>query len=120
LILHHAAGDVPGADKVRTLVKDIADLREGKIRAGLKQIHAETQVIKLNNISLAELNQIRPLCIQALDDFRALSTDASAAPRQSSSSSSSSPSQSQSQPEPSQPESQDEAPAPTRPLRRFR
>ena len=45
---------------------------EGKIRAGLKQIHAETQVIKLNNICLGELNQIRPLCIEALDEFRAL------------------------------------------------
>lgn len=73
LILNNCGSDIASAAQIRTLVKDIADLRQGKIRQGLKQIQAETNVLKLNKISLGELNEVRQLCLQALLDFNTLS-----------------------------------------------
>ena len=46
------------AKRVRNLLKDIADVRSNKIKQGLEQIPTAA-IIKLNNISQTELNEIR-------------------------------------------------------------
>lgn len=71
LILTHASDDVPGADKVRTLIADITDVRACKIRAVLEELTTET-VFKLNNISAMELNTIRSFSLGSLDTFKQL------------------------------------------------
>lgn len=74
LILDNAEDDVENADTVRDLLRDIVDIRASKIRAGLLRIEAGTDAIKLNNISAMELNTIRAVCLEIMDQFRRLST----------------------------------------------
>lgn len=73
LLLQHGHEDVPSADKVRTLLHDIHDVRQNKLRRTLRQISAKSSVLKFSNIAAMELNAMRPLCVQAMDNFRVLS-----------------------------------------------
>lgn len=73
LILENAASDVPKSELIRSTLLDIADIRNSKIKTGLKKIQGGLQMLKLNNISSSEMNEIRPLCLEALNCFRSVS-----------------------------------------------
>ncbi|KAI6650223.1 hypothetical protein LOD99_6140 [Oopsacas minuta] len=64
ILLNHASDDIPQAEEIRTLIKDIWDMRMSKLRRSIsimiKEQHVHAQV---KNISYMELFCIRPhLC----------------------------------------------------------
>jgi len=74
ILLKHASDDIPNAERIRTLIADIIDVRACKIRSGLQNIESGiNSAIKLNNISAMELNSIRTFTLKALNDFQTLS-----------------------------------------------
>lgn len=78
LILNNAADDVPRADEVRTLVKDVWDMRQAKLRKGVDQMIAQQESFaKLDHLTLMELNCIRPFLTEALDHLHLLHSHAS-------------------------------------------
>ncbi|CAI8016187.1 DNA replication complex GINS protein PSF2 [Geodia barretti] len=73
LVLNNAAEDVPKADEVRTLVKDIWDLRQAKLKKGVDQMISQQETFaKLDNLTLMEMNCIRPFLTAALDHLHLL------------------------------------------------
>jgi len=74
-LLDSASDDISQADKVRTLLEDIWSRRAAKIRKGLLSITANSHALKLNNLSAMEINGIRSLATQALQQFYTLSTN---------------------------------------------
>lgn len=57
---YSAVDDVPKADEIRTLVKDIWDLRMAKLRTSLDQfISSDSIVAKVNNLTVMEINYVR-------------------------------------------------------------
>jgi len=112
LILENAASDVPKSELIRSTLLDIADIRNSKIKTGLKKIQGGLSMLKLNNISSSEMNEIRPLCLEALNCFRSVSGEDAVSYSQS---------QSQSQQSAPQDDANDDSanPAP-RKLRRYR
>ncbi|EDO33898.1 predicted protein [Nematostella vectensis] len=81
LLLSCAAEDIPHADEVRTLVKDIWDLRVAKLRksvdlmVGQQAVHA-----RLDDLTLMEINTIRPLLTESLNHMHNLRCVASENP----------------------------------------
>ena len=68
ILLNHASDDIPQADEIRTLIKDIWDIRMSKLRRSIsmmvKELHSHAQV---KNISHMELFCIRShLCSSLL------------------------------------------------------
>mmetsp|Transcript_23502 Transcript_23502/g.46309 ORF Transcript_23502/g.46309 Transcript_23502/m.46309 type:complete len:220 (-) Transcript_23502:35-694(-) len=77
LLLQYGDRDIGSqASTIRELLRSISDLRACKIRNGLSMIRGDVNILKLNNICLGELNEIRKVTTQALDNFHALSEDA--------------------------------------------
>jgi len=75
LLLDAAPEDVPHADGIRVLVKDIWDARMAKLRSSVDNfIKSEGTHAKLDNLTLLELNTIRPLLTGSLDDMHYLRT----------------------------------------------
>ena len=75
LMLDAAPEDVPHADAIRVLVKDIWDARMAKLRSSVDNfIKNEGTHAKLDNLTLLELNTIRPLLTGSLDDMHYLRT----------------------------------------------
>lgn len=72
MLLRTAKSDVKDARKVQTLLNSIADLRAGKIKAGLKMIKSKVDFVKLNNISSIELYSIRDFVVKTLNVFKTL------------------------------------------------
>lgn len=70
LLLHHAPDDVDKAPNLRRLVEDLANVRDSKMR---KWMHANVRdrvnAIKVNNLSLHEINMHRPILTQILDNL---------------------------------------------------
>ncbi|KAI0033755.1 hypothetical protein K488DRAFT_84600 [Vararia minispora EC-137] len=65
VLLDVAAEDIPNSDKVRSLLKDIREVRQAKSRDGLKKIdHIE---LSLANLCAMEINEIRPFYTRAMD-----------------------------------------------------
>lgn len=78
LILNNAAEDVPRADEVRALVKDVWDLRMAKLRKSVDHMITKQETHgKLNNLTVMEINTVRPFLTQALDHAHILRTQAS-------------------------------------------
>jgi len=70
LLLQHAADDIPRADMIRTLVKDIWDLRLAKLRSSIDVfLRSDATHAKLNHLTLMELNTVRPFLTSALDQL---------------------------------------------------
>ncbi|KAK2559577.1 DNA replication complex GINS protein PSF2 [Acropora cervicornis] len=68
-----AADDIPHADEVRTLIKDIWDLRIAKLRKSIDIMVSQQEVYaRLDDLSLMEINMIRPFLTQALDHMHNL------------------------------------------------
>ncbi|CAH3141849.1 unnamed protein product [Porites lobata] len=73
LLLNSAADDIPHADEVRTLIKDIWDLRIAKLRKSIDIMVSQQEVYaRLDDLSLMEINMIRPFLTQALDHMHNL------------------------------------------------
>ncbi|XP_064399077.1 DNA replication complex GINS protein PSF2-like [Halichondria panicea] len=68
LLLNNACDDVPSADEVRAVVKDIWDLRLAKLRKSTDlMIRQQETHAKLDNLTQMEINVVRPFLTQALD-----------------------------------------------------
>ncbi|XP_014846947.1 PREDICTED: DNA replication complex GINS protein PSF2 [Poecilia mexicana] len=68
LLLNHASDNIPKADEIRTLVKDIWDTRVAKLRLSadsfIRQQEAHAQ---LDNLTLMEINTIREFLLGSLN-----------------------------------------------------
>jgi len=81
LLLKHAINDIPHADEIRVLIKDIWDLRQAKLRKGINDfVKSESTHAMLNNLTLMELNTVRPFLTSALDHMYQLRSNLTAAP----------------------------------------
>jgi GINS complex subunit 2 len=69
-LLECAADDLPNVHRIRSLLKDIEDVRRGKVERGLKNFDQNTTSVKLKNLSAMELNRIRTVATKSLDEFR--------------------------------------------------
>ncbi|XP_062707390.1 probable DNA replication complex GINS protein PSF2 [Aedes albopictus] len=68
LVLSTAPEDVPQSDEIKTLIKDIWDIRCAKLRTTMDMfIKGEGEQVKLDNITIVELNTIRPFLPHAMD-----------------------------------------------------
>ena len=68
LLLDVASEDIEKAADVRTVLKDIWDIRQAKLRKSIDKFMSEHQLFaKLNHLQLIELNTVRPLFPHALD-----------------------------------------------------
>ncbi|XP_053676364.1 probable DNA replication complex GINS protein PSF2 [Anopheles nili] len=69
LILNTAPEDVPASDVIKTLIKDIYDVRCAKLRTTVENfIKSEgTHLVNLENITVFELHTIQPLLPHAMD-----------------------------------------------------
>lgn len=73
LLLGCAAEDIPRADEIRTIIKDIWDIRMSKLRTSMDTlIKLGGSHAALDNLTLMELNSIRPLLPHALDQLHQL------------------------------------------------
>ncbi|KAK2193796.1 hypothetical protein NP493_5g06013 [Ridgeia piscesae] len=73
LLLKHAPDNIPRADHIRTLIKDIWDLRTAKLRSSIDTfIKSDATHAKLNYLTLMELNTVRPFLTKALDHIQLL------------------------------------------------
>ncbi|KAF9577174.1 DNA replication protein psf2 [Lunasporangiospora selenospora] len=64
LLFENACDDIPSADHVRTLLKDIREARQSKARRGVEFL-GSSSYIRVDNIGLMELNEIRPFFTKA-------------------------------------------------------
>lgn len=68
ILLGTSYDDIPDGDNIRTAVKDIWDLRMSKLRSSVYNfITKEGQHARLDNLTMLEINSIRPLLPHALD-----------------------------------------------------
>jgi len=75
LLFSAAADDIPDADAVRTLLEDLGDIRQAKIRRGVHTVAADVKTggtafaVKLNNVGAMETSLVRPFLTEALNSF---------------------------------------------------
>lgn len=75
-LLDVAADDIPHADTIRTLLKDIVDLRQAKLRSSVDAfLKSDASHARLDNITRMELNTVRPLLNHSLDQLYRLKRD---------------------------------------------
>ncbi|XP_008308848.1 LOW QUALITY PROTEIN: DNA replication complex GINS protein PSF2 [Cynoglossus semilaevis] len=68
LLLTHASDNIPKADEIRTLVKDIWDTRIAKLRLSADSFIREQEAhAKLDNLTLMEINTIRTFLLDSLN-----------------------------------------------------
>ena len=73
LLLTNALDCIPHADQVRTLVKDIWDIRTSKLRKSIDTfIRDEETFAGLKNLSVMEINFVRPLLVNTLDTMNSI------------------------------------------------
>ncbi|KAJ8967508.1 hypothetical protein NQ314_002823 [Rhamnusium bicolor] len=70
LILGCASDDIPRADEIRTIIKDIWDIRMSKIRSSVDTLVKNTgSYAGVDNLTIMEINSIRPILPHALDQI---------------------------------------------------
>lgn len=73
LLFSHASEDMPNIEEIKTLIKDIFDIRQAKLRTAIDSIlTGNTQLetgskVSFNNLSLLEINTTRPFLPYAND-----------------------------------------------------
>lgn len=73
VLLNCAPQDIPRADEVKTLIKDIWDLRIAKLRSSMNEfIKSESLHAKVNNLTLLEINTVRNLLTKTLKELHNL------------------------------------------------
>lgn len=70
LLLDVAYDDIPDADVVRRLLRDLRETRQAKAREGLEVL--EDKMLQMDNIGLTEVNEIRALFGGSMDVLRRL------------------------------------------------
>ncbi|KAI8374557.1 uncharacterized protein BYT42DRAFT_594593 [Radiomyces spectabilis] len=73
MILECASDDLPNASEVRRLLKDLRETRQFKARKGLGEL--DDKWLGMNNLSLMEINEIRPFFTRAFNEMRKLQTN---------------------------------------------
>ena len=64
-----APQDIPRADEVKVLIKDIWDLRIAKLRSSMNEfIKSDSLHAKVNNLTLLEINTVRNLLTKSLKE----------------------------------------------------
>ncbi|KAJ0408617.1 hypothetical protein P43SY_008964 [Pythium insidiosum] len=75
LLFKHAAEDIEQIEHIRSLLEDIQNVRQDKIRNGLYKIANDVQsggtayAIQMNNIGALEVNSVRQFMIGSLNKF---------------------------------------------------
>ena len=70
LIMDAATSDLSNADDIKTVIKDIWDIRQSKLRKVVNSFVLSGSLrATLNNVQLIELNSIRPLLPHTLDQI---------------------------------------------------
>lgn len=73
LLLNNAADDISQADEIRTLIKDIWDIRTAKLRRSMDQMMSKQATHgKVDNLTLMEINSIRPFLTSSLEQLHIL------------------------------------------------
>lgn len=72
LLFSHAADDMPNIEEIKTLIKDIFDIRQAKLRTAIDSILTGTipesgHKTSFNNLTLLESNTSRPFLPYAND-----------------------------------------------------
>ncbi|XP_075879491.1 DNA replication complex GINS protein PSF2 isoform X2 [Nelusetta ayraudi] len=68
LLLNYASDNIPKADEIRTLVKDIWDTRVAKLRLSADSFITQAEAhAKLDNLTLMEINTIRSFFLDSLN-----------------------------------------------------
>ncbi|XP_013388139.1 DNA replication complex GINS protein PSF2 isoform X2 [Lingula anatina] len=76
LLMKYAPEDIPRADQIRTLIKDIWDLRNAKLRSSIDVfVRSDVTHAKLNHLTPMEINTARPFLTRALDQMHMLRTN---------------------------------------------
>ncbi|XP_018619069.1 DNA replication complex GINS protein PSF2 isoform X1 [Scleropages formosus] len=76
LLLNHASDNIPRADEIRTLVKDIWDTRVAKLRLSADSFISQQEAhAKLDNLTLMEINTSRMFLLDSLDCMYKLRTN---------------------------------------------
>ncbi|CAH1780401.1 unnamed protein product [Owenia fusiformis] len=79
-LLLKCAPEIPRADEMRTLVKDIWDLRMAKFRRSIDLlVKSDHTHAKVNHLTLMEINTMRPFLTKALDQIHSLRTNTQSA-----------------------------------------
>lgn len=77
LLLHHASDDVDDAPRLRRCVEDLSNVRDSKMRKWMQaNVRDRVNAIKINNLSLHEINVHRPTLTQVLNNLYAIHVDA--------------------------------------------
>ncbi|KAI0303947.1 DNA replication complex GINS protein PSF2 [Russula brevipes] len=80
LLLDAAPDDIQNSEKIRSLLKDIREVRQAKSREGLKKIdHSD---LSLPNLCSMEINEIRPFFVGSMGVLAQLTRDPAADSRQ--------------------------------------
>lgn len=75
LLLGHASDDIPRANEIRTIVKDIWDIRMSKIRSSVNKLISNMDLYAdVSNLTVMEINSIRPILPHALDQIYRMKT----------------------------------------------
>ncbi|XP_063169010.1 DNA replication complex GINS protein PSF2 [Candoia aspera] len=76
LLLNYAADNIPKADEIRTLVKDMWDTRMAKLRVSADSFVRRREAhARLDNLTLMEINTTGAFLTQALDHMYKLRTN---------------------------------------------
>ncbi|KAI9014797.1 Psf2-domain-containing protein [Gaertneriomyces semiglobifer] len=75
LLLDCASDDIPHAEEVRTLLKDLREARQAKARKGLEAL--DPYYLQMDNLGLMEINEIRPIFTKAFNELRRITPDQS-------------------------------------------
>ncbi len=82
LVLDVALADLTHADRVKSIVKDIWDVRQAKLRKSVNALVQSGQKhAKLDHLELIELNAVRPLLPHTLDQIQRLEVATAAVAR---------------------------------------
>lgn len=75
LLLGYASDDIPRGNEIRTIIKDIWDIRMSKIRSSVnKLVNGMDSYADVRNLTIMEINSIRPLLPHALDQIFRMKT----------------------------------------------
>lgn len=81
MLLGSATDDIPRTDEIRTILKDIWDLRMSKLRSSVDAlIKSEGTHAQLGHLTAMEINSVRPLLPHSLDQLARLQKGIQATP----------------------------------------
>ncbi|KAF7519507.1 hypothetical protein G7054_g13061 [Neopestalotiopsis clavispora] len=81
-LLAHAADDIPAAAEVRTLLRDLQEVRAAKMRGSTTQLEGGGGVVGLRGVGAMELAESRGFVVGVVDGVRKLGTSVEATRRE--------------------------------------